>query len=167
MPRPDYPKTMREFRQKYATKAACVEYLIQCRWPDGFVCPRCSGNSGTRISSRPLFQCRNCRYQASVTAGTVMHRSKIPIQDWFVAAYHVTTFTPGLSALQLQRQLGISSHDTAWYLLHRLRKGMVSDGVRCFLGSSKWMRVLLAVPRKVRKVVELLRPNTRAWLSAQ
>ena len=116
MPRPDYPKTMREFRQKFATKAACVEYLIQCRWPDGFVCPRCSGNSGTRISSRPLFQCRNCRYQASVTAGTVMHRSKIPIQDWFVAAYHVTTFTPGLSALQLQRQLGISSHDTAWYL---------------------------------------------------
>jgi len=118
---------MREFRQKFATKAACVEYLIQCRWADGFVCPRCSGNSGTRISSRPLFQCRNCRYQASVTAGTVMHRSKIPIQDWFVAAYHVTTFTLGLSALQLQRQLGISSHDTAWYLLHRLRKGMVSD----------------------------------------
>ena len=56
-----------------------------------------------------------------------MHRSKIPIQDWFVAAHHVTTSTPGLRALQLQRQLGISSHDTAWYLLHRLRKGMVSD----------------------------------------
>jgi len=57
-----------------------------------------------------------------------MHRSKIPIQDWFAAAYHVATFTPGISALQLQRQLGIRSHDTAWYLLHRLRKGMVHDG---------------------------------------
>lgn len=56
-----------------------------------------------------------------------MHRSKIPIQDWFEAAYHVATFAPGLSALQLQRQLGLNSHHTAWYLLHRLRKGMVSE----------------------------------------
>jgi transposase-like protein len=56
-----------------------------------------------------------------------MHRSKIPIQDWFAAAYHVATFTPGISAVQLQRQLGLNSHDTAWYLLHRLRKGMVND----------------------------------------
>jgi transposase-like protein len=59
-------------------------------------------------------------------AGTIMHRSKIPAQDWFAAAYHVATFTPGISAVQLQRQLGIKSNDTAWYLLHRLRKGMVN-----------------------------------------
>ena len=56
-----------------------------------------------------------------------MHRSKVSLQDWFEAAYHMSTFTPGLSALQLQRQLGLRSHDTAWYLLHRLRKGMVND----------------------------------------
>lgn len=56
-----------------------------------------------------------------------MHRSKIPIQDWFAAAYHVATFTPGISAVQLERQLGLKSHETAWYLLHRLRKGMVND----------------------------------------
>jgi transposase-like protein len=60
-------------------------------------------------------------------AGTVMHRSKVPIQDWFAAAYHVATFTPGISAVQLQRQLGLKSNDTAWYLLHRLRKGMVNE----------------------------------------
>ena len=60
-------------------------------------------------------------------AGTIMHRSKIPIQDWFAAAYHMATFTPGISAVQLQRQLGLKSHDTVWYLLHRLRKGMVND----------------------------------------
>ena len=60
-------------------------------------------------------------------AGTIMHRSKVPIQDWFAAAYHVATFTPGISAVQLQRQLGLKSNDTAWYLLHRLRKGMVND----------------------------------------
>lgn len=56
-----------------------------------------------------------------------MHRSRVPLPDWFAAAYHMATFTPGLSALQLQRQLGTRSHDTAWYMLHRLRKGMVSD----------------------------------------
>ena len=127
MARPEYPKDLREFRRRFATDDACVEYLIQCRWPDGFVCPKCSGKIGTRMSTRPLIQCRSCRYQASAMAGTTMHRSKIPIQDWFAAAYHVTTFTPGISALQLQRQLRLRSHDTAWYLLHRLRKGMVSD----------------------------------------
>lgn len=60
-------------------------------------------------------------------AGTAMHRSKVPVQSWFAAAYHVATFTPGISAVQLQRQLGLKSNDTAWYLLHRLRKGMVND----------------------------------------
>jgi hypothetical protein len=60
-------------------------------------------------------------------AGTILHRSKIPIQEWFWAAYLVATHTPGISARQLQRQLGVSSYETAWYLLQRLRKGMVND----------------------------------------
>ena len=95
---------MREFRQRFATEEACVDYLIQCRWPEGFVCPKCSGKMGTRIATRPLIQCRSCRYQASAMAGTTMHRSKVALQDWFAAAYHVATFTPGISAVQLQRQ---------------------------------------------------------------
>lgn len=127
MARPEYPKDMREFRQRFSTEAACVEYLIRCRWPEGFVCPKCSGKDGAKISTRPLIRCRSCNYQASAMAGTAMHRSKISVQNWFAAAYHVATFTPGISALQLQRQLGLKSHDTAWYLLHRLRKGMVHD----------------------------------------
>lgn len=127
MARPEYPKNMREFREQFATEEACIDYLIQCRWPDGFICPRCSSNEGVRMSTRPLLRCRACNYQASAMAGTVMHRSKIPIQDWFVAAYHVATFTPGISAVQLQRQLGLKSDETGWYLLHRLRKGMVND----------------------------------------
>lgn len=118
---------MRDFRQKFSTQSACVEYLFRCRWPDGFICPRCGGKQGTLLSSRSLYQCRECRYQASATAGTVMHRSRIPLQEWFSAAYLVATLTPGISALQLQRQLGISSNDTAWHLLHRLRNGMVND----------------------------------------
>jgi hypothetical protein len=118
---------MREFRQKFSSEAACLEYLIQCRWPEGFVCPKCSGASAALLSTRPVFQCRRCRHQTYVMAGTVMHRSHLPLQEWFWAAYLVATHTPGISAHQLQRQLGISSDTTAWHLLHRLRKAMVSD----------------------------------------
>lgn len=127
MGRPEYPKDMREFRQKFSNEAACLEYLIRCRWPDGFVCPRCSSKSAALLSTRPVFQCRKCRQQTYVMAGTVMHRSHLPLQEWFWAAYLVATHTPGISAHQLQRQLGISSDTTAWHLLHRLRKAMVSD----------------------------------------
>lgn len=127
MGRPEYPKDMREFRRKFASDEACREYLVQSRWPDGFVCPQCSAKSAWLNKRRYLFECQGCGRQTSPTAGTVMHRSHLPIQEWFWAAYLVATHTPGISALQLQRQLGIASYDTAWHLLHRLRKAMVND----------------------------------------
>jgi hypothetical protein len=74
-----------------------------------------------------VYECRPCRRQTSPMAGTILHRSKIPLQEWFWAAYLVATHTPGISARQLPRQLGVSSYETAWYLLQRLRKGMVND----------------------------------------
>jgi len=125
--RPDYPQDMREFRRKFSSDQACLEYLSQSRWPDGFVCPKCSGESAVLIASRYVYQCRVCRVQTSPTAGTVMHRSHLPIQEWFWAAYLMATHTPGISALQLQRQLGIGGYQNAWHMLHRLRKGMVND----------------------------------------
>jgi transposase-like protein len=118
---------MRDFRQRFASNEACIEYLVKSRWPDGFVCPKCSGKSAWLNSRRYVFECRTCGRQTSPTAGTVMHRSHIPVQEWFWAAYLVATHTPGISALQLQRQLGIASNDTAWHLLHRLRRGMVNE----------------------------------------
>ena len=96
---------MREFRQQFATNAACLEYLVRCRWPDGFVCPKCSGTSAWLNSKRYVFECRACGRQTSPIAGTIMHRSHIPVQEWFWAAYILATHTPGISALQLQRQL--------------------------------------------------------------
>lgn len=127
MGRPEYPKDMREFRRRFSTPEACREYLVQCRWPDGFVCPKCSGRKAWLNSRRYVFECQECGRQTSPTAGTIMHRSHIPIQEWFWAAYLVATHTPGISALQLQRQLGIGGYQNAWHVLHRLRKGMVHD----------------------------------------
>ena len=76
---------------------------------------------------RYVFECPQCRRQTAPTTGTIMHRSHVPIQEWFWAAYLVSTHTPGISALQLQRPLGIGGDQHAWHLLHRLRKGMVND----------------------------------------
>jgi transposase-like protein len=72
-----------------------------------------------------LWQCKACGHQTSVTAGTVLHRTRTPLRDWFWAAYLVTSHTPGMSALQLQRQLGIARYETAWTMLHKLRRAML------------------------------------------
>src|ERR1035437_3870338 len=126
MPRPTFPKGLREFRQKFSSDANCWEYLSQSRWPEGFRCPKCDRSRSWWILSRHAHECQQCGHQASVSAGTLLHRSHLPIQDWFWAAYLVATLTPGMSAKQLQRQLGCR-YQTAWFVLHRLRRGMVSD----------------------------------------
>lgn len=123
----NYPLSVKEFREKFATEEACISYLKQCRWPDGFVCPHCEGAKHWYLSKRKLWVCQKCRKETSVTAGTLMHRSHIPIQEWFWAAYLVSTITPGISATQLQRQLGVGAYQTAWFMLKRLRKGMVNE----------------------------------------
>ncbi len=77
-------------------------------------------------SARRVWQCRGCGAQSSVTAGTVMHGTRMPLRLWFWAAYLVATHHPGISAVQLQRQLGIRRHETAWMMLHKLRAAMVA-----------------------------------------
>jgi transposase-like protein len=127
MPRPDFPRTVLEFQRRFATDETCLEYLTESRWPDGFVCPRCRGRESYWKAPRKLFQCKACGYQASVTAGTVMHRSRMPLTVWFWGAYLVTTHTPGLSALQFARQMDLN-YETAFMILHRLRAAMVREG---------------------------------------
>ena len=125
MARPDFPRTLAEFQSRFATEDHCRQYLVECRWPDGYRCPRCGHAEAYQLSTRELFQCRSCRHQVSVTAGTVLHRTRVPLHLWFSAAYLVTTHTPGFSAVQLQRQLGLTRYETAWAMLQKLRRAMV------------------------------------------
>ncbi|MFC1964716.1 IS1595 family transposase [Chloroflexota bacterium] len=125
MTRPSFPKTIFEFQKQFSTEEECLKFLIQSRWPDGFICPRCGGNDYYWISTRNLLRCKKCNYDASVTSGTIMHRSKMPLTVWFQAAYLATTHTPGISAVQFQRQLGLSSYKTAFTMLHKLRAATV------------------------------------------
>ena len=111
----------------FPDERACGNYLERVRWPDGFVCPWCGAvGEAYRFENRPtVLRCRDCRRNTYLTAGTVMHATHTPLQVWFWGAYLVTTQTPGLSALQFQRQLGLRRYETAFQVLHKLRAGMV------------------------------------------
>jgi transposase-like protein len=124
--RPPFPKTLREFQSKFATEEACQQYLTACRWPDGFACPRCAHRRAYELPSRRSWQCAACRHQVSLTAGTVLHNTKTPLPVWFWAAYLMTTDKRGVSALLLQRQLGLPRYETAWMMLHKFRRAMVN-----------------------------------------
>jgi len=124
---PDYPQTIVEFRERFATERACENYLAALRWPDGFVCPQCGTRKAWEMQ-RGLYWCRCCGYQASVTAGTLFHDTHKPLRLWFDALWYVTSQKSGVSALGLQRVLGLGSYHTAWNWLHKLRRAMVRPG---------------------------------------
>ena len=123
----DYPKNLLEFEKRFATEEACREYLYQIRWPDGFICPRCN-NREFKIVQIGLYRCKNCKFRASITAGTIFQDTKIPLRLWFRAGWQVVTQKHGISALGLQKVLGLKRYDTTWVLLHKLRKAMVRPG---------------------------------------
>jgi len=112
-----------EFQQRFATESACQEALEKARWPQGFVCPRCGQGKACRLGPRNLLQCSACRHQASVTAGTVFHKTHTPLVKWFWAIWMVAQDKGGVSALRLARQLELR-YRTAWTMLHKLRKAM-------------------------------------------
>ncbi|OAN64790.1 IS1595 family transposase [Magnetospirillum moscoviense] len=122
-----FPQSLPEFQQLFPDDAACALYLETARWADGFACPSC-GVVGEpfRISTRPgVLRCRACRKDTGLTVGTVMERSRVPLSTWFWAAYLIASQTQGMSAVQFQRQLGLSRYETAFGILHKLRAGMV------------------------------------------
>jgi transposase-like protein len=120
----DYPQDLLELEARFSSEAACREYLFQLRWPEGFCCPRCGGRKAWPLSSGVRVQCADCNRQTSVTAGTVFQDSRLPLTLWFRAVWWVTSQKNGVSAMGLQRVLGLS-YKTAWTMLHKLRRAMV------------------------------------------
>lgn len=131
-----FPSSLPEFQRLFPDEAACAAYLECSRWCDGFICPHCEiADEPRHISTRPkVLRCRHCRRDTSLTAGTVMERTHTPLSVWFWAAYLIASQTPGMSAVQFQRQLGLSRYETAFQILHKLRTGMVrpdQDRIGC------------------------------------
>jgi len=123
----DYPRDLAEFERRFATEAACRAYLVQLRWPEGFRCPRCGHGKAWPVRS-VWQQCAACAHQTSVTAGTIFQDTRTPLPTWFGAMWWVTNQKTGVSAVGLQRALGLRSYKTAWAWLHKLRRAMVRPG---------------------------------------
>lgn len=122
-----------ELVERFRSEDACREYLERLRWPDGAACPRCGSDSVSEIRDRDQFDCNSCRYQFSVTAGTIFHDTKLPLWKWFVAIYLILESKKGISANQLKRTIGVS-YKTAWYLCHRIRAAMKDDDAELLRG---------------------------------
>lgn len=114
-----------EFFARYGSEAQCAAALTAMRWPDGFRCSRCDSASHYVVGhgTRRLFQCRSCRHQSSLTAGTLMDSTKLPLRTWFLAIFLISQDKTGLSSLALMRQLG-TSYRTAWLIHHKLMASM-------------------------------------------
>lgn len=115
-----------EAQREFATQERCDEYLAEMRWPNGVECPRCGSKAVTRLSTRRKWQCRGCRYQFSVTAGTIFHKTYIDLPRWMMAVWLMCNSPKGCSSKQLERTLGVT-YKTAWYMTHRIRKAMIAD----------------------------------------
>lgn len=123
----EYPETMQEFHDRFGTADACRDYLIPIRWPDGFRCPTCAHREFW-TKKDGLLRCRSCRRDISITAGTVLHDSRVPLQIWFQAAWFMVSQKHGVSSLGLARVIGMNRYDTTWNLLRKIRSAMVRPG---------------------------------------
>ncbi len=121
------PGSYAELRSWFPDDAACLDDLDWLRWPDGVVCPHCGGMTGWRMAGA-VWRCADCRRRVSSTAGTIFHDTRTPLTVWLAAAWSLTTQKNGISALGLQRVLGLGSYQTTWAMLHRFRTAMVRPG---------------------------------------
>ena len=115
--------TLLQFQQRFQTQEDCLKAIAALRWPNGFVCPNCGHDEGYRLSGRQLIQCAVCRQQTSVTAGTIFHRTRVPLKNWFWIIALVAQDKGGASATRLARQLGMH-YRTVWHILHKIREAM-------------------------------------------
>ncbi len=119
-------RSLEEARREFSTQYKCERHLKKLRWPDGVTCPKCEAKQPLYMPKYKRWHCRGCRYQFSVTAQTIFHRSHIKLPRWFVAIWMMCHSPKGVSSKQLQRELGVT-YETAWYMAKRIRKAMKHD----------------------------------------
>ena len=117
------------FQRRFSTEEKCRDYLFHCRWPNGFVCPKCNGTDYSVIATRGLYQCSQCRHQASVRVGTIFEKSRTPLRKWFWAIYLLSQHKNSIAALTLSRFLNIA-YWTALSMTHKIRSAMADRDAR-------------------------------------
>ncbi len=128
------PMNLIEFQERFPDNEACENFLFDARWPDGFHCPKCGHDDLYFHSTRQLLQCTNpdCRHQTSLTAGTIMHKTRTSLHKWFWAIFLCSRDKRGISALALSKQIGVS-HWVAWSMLQKIREAMINRDSRYML----------------------------------
>jgi hypothetical protein len=144
----DYPRTFQEMEQWFRDEAACRDYIRRLRWPEGFFCPHCGVSGEPWLMSDELLRCCSCRARTSFTAGTIFEGTRKPLRTWFMAMWFVTSQKNGVSALGLQRVLGLGSYETAWTWLHKLRRAMVRPGRERLSGTVEVDETYVGGPEK-------------------
>lgn len=117
------PMSLLQFQKHYRTEDDCLRTLEEMRWPNGFVCPQCGHDNGYRLNTRRVIECSVCTTQTSITAGTIFHKTKTPLLNWFWMIFLVARDKGGASALRLAKQLGMR-YATVWHILHKVRIAM-------------------------------------------
>ena len=112
----------------FSEETACTAYLEKLRWAKDFICPACGVTSEPYKASLSRFSCRSCRFQSTLTAGTIFEGTRTPLTTWFAAIWYVTNQKNGVSDLGMKRVLGLGSYQTAWMIYHKLRRAMVRPG---------------------------------------
>ena len=114
-----------EFQQRFTSQASCQHHLFAMKWPGGYKCDTCGHNECYVTTTRTLklYECKQCRYQSTVTVGTVMEKTRTDLPKWFLAIYLVAHDKRGVSATMLSHEVGVT-YKTAWLMLHKIRKAM-------------------------------------------
>ena len=119
-----------DFQDQFDSDEKCLEYLFKVRWPDGFRCPKCNHDRYYKVNRKGLYKCQACSYQASVTAGTIFHRTKVSLRKWFWLIYRMATSKTGVSIAEMQRELAIRDYKTIWVMAHKIRGAMEQRDTR-------------------------------------
>jgi len=130
MPKKYQEYSLIKFQKAFPDDEACEKHLAQQRWPKGFVCPKCGHGEAWYLTSRKLFDCKSCRCQTSLTAGTIFEGTRTPLMKWYWLLYHMAMDKVGASISEMQRILEISQYRTAWLMAHKVRKAMADRDAR-------------------------------------
>jgi transposase-like protein len=160
VPGEDYPRNWNEFFDRFATEQACLAYLERLRWPQGFVCSSCGSANQPYRSSHARLMCQECGHQSTVCAGTIFDKTRTPLRVWLSAAWYLTNQKQGVSALGLQRVLGLGSYQTAWTMLHRFRRAMVRQGRQRLKGQVEVDETYLALTDREEPISRVGRKNS-------
>lgn len=117
-------RSLTEFQKAFPDDQSCADHLAEQRWTKGYICPKCGHKESWYLKNRRHFDCKKCRFQTSITAGTIFHGTKVPLIKWYWLIYHMAMNKVGVSVLEMQRILNIGQYRTIWLMAHKIRKAM-------------------------------------------